>query len=414
MYWAISYFVEVIKLYLAVFCLAGYRVKWEKGKAIYLLLIGLTVIVVSALSLEIKLRTGIITLFILLTIIVLLQKLGDWMKVMCAYLLIGLADAALAGLLCSNMGWSSSQIITNHVQDMLLNSLSLGLLLLLICLKKVSKGLVSDIKINSNIHILILLPGLLGFIVCIIPIQRKALDMGNRRSAGEISLGMVIFLLMLFYCFYYIGKSERQDVIKKECVFLLKRQKQYYEKLLAREEETKRFRHDIKNHLFVLQKLCGVNGQHRGEAYLQGMLKESNRLGIKIETGNLILDIVAEDVLKEEDGILFEWHGLFPANTKISDVDLCVIFSNILRNAREEVLEMAEKKIVVFIKIWKKSLSIICMNPINKDLISEKSGEHRGLGLMNVETIVKKYKGEMEIEKNEEFKVKIVFYDIIV
>lgn len=234
----------------------------------------------------------------------------------------------------------------------------------------------------------------------------------------EISAILRMFILILPLCFLYIEMVKAEKALKEENRQFMEEQKRYYDEILSKERETeietRKFRHDIKNHLFVMKRLFEDNHIADGLRYLQNVLEESSKLGISVETGNCILNIVVEDIIKEEDEIVLRWNGVFPKRTKISDSDLCILFSNILKNAKEEVIELPEKEIVVTIKAWQNSLCVECVNMVNCNRIHTNVEKGKGLGLLNVKNVVKKYDGDMEVQSNEKYIIKILLYDVIV
>ena len=224
----------------------------------------------------------------------------------------------------------------------------------------------------------------------------------------------IFMVVLLLYCCLKLLKREK--MLSEEYKQLVERQKEYYDRVLESgkesEMEMRRFRHDIKNHLFVLKKLFENNDSFGGLRYLENILEESNKTGIKVETGNHILNIVVEDIMKEEDGITLHWNGVFPQKTKIRDCDLCVLFSNILKNAKEEIKDFWDKNIEVEIKEWKNSLCIECRNAVNENRVRGNQ-EGRGIGLVDMKTIVKKYNGIVTSMSDKNYIIKILFYDIV-
>lgn len=238
----------------------------------------------------------------------------------------------------------------------------------------------------------------------------------DKASIIGVFICLSMFIMVLFLSCFYIKLLKREETVREEERQFIERQKKYCDKILVSEKERvmdiRRFRHDIKNHLFVVKKLLEDNDVLGGLKYLQDVLEENNQPGLKIETGNYIIDIVIEDVIKEEDGIVLHWNGVFPQKIKMKDTDLCVLFSNILRNAKEEIMDSMEKEIEVNIRGWKKSLCIECQNVINGNRIRG-DREGSGLGLLNVKSVVKKYRGNIVSKSGEKYMTRILFYDII-
>ena len=115
----------------------------------------------------------------------------------------------------------------------------------------------------------------------------------------------------------------------------------------------------------------------------------------------------------KEDNIAVEWNGCFPERTKIKDTDLSVLFANILKNAKKEIKDMPDKKIAVSVKLLNGAVFVSCRNAVDKTHVRPGGKKGRGLGLMKVKEIMKRYHGDMKIENGEEFMIRLLFYDII-
>lgn len=103
------------------------------------------------------------------------------------------------------------------------------------------------------------------------------------------------------------------------------------------QEETKRFRHDIKNNLICLSDMLSQNKTEEGKEYLKSLLGEVHRLSQKYVSGDEILDsIISSKVcVMEEANIGFSLDGVIAGGLNLESLDICSIFSNALDNAIE-------------------------------------------------------------------------------
>lgn len=219
---------------------------------------------------------------------------------------------------------------------------------------------------------------------------------------------------MLCVCFFSFKKGLDGDKKNKEYEVLIKKQKEYYDGIVRQDGEIRKFRHDIKTQLYCLKRLLEDGNIRGGMQYLRDIVEDYEGMGLKRETGNYILDLVVEDIIKEKDGIILEWNGQFPENTKMKDTDLCSLFANILKNAKEEVRDMAEKRITVTVKLQGGAVFVTCRNLKGRGRRREKGNRERGWGLAKVKDIVKRYGGELKIEDcRGEYVVKILLYNML-
>ena len=112
-------------------------------------------------------------------------------------------------------------------------------------------------------------------------------------------------------------------------------QKTYIAEAQMRDEQTRAFRHDIRNHLSVLHGLLNTENLEAAQSYLQKLENISSFLSFPCPTGNPTIDILLSEKLERAKncGISTDISLLLPANDVIDDFDLCIIFSNALDNA---------------------------------------------------------------------------------
>ena len=211
--------------------------------------------------------------------------------------------------------------------------------------------------------------------------------------------------------------------IYKENVELAKqfldKQKEHYEYLEKRERETKKFRHDIKNHLMILENLLNNNDQEQAKQYLNTMNDQVNAFGTHISVNNGIADAILNKFYAEaqEKGVEIVVNGHFPMECYISAYDICTILSNLLSNSILAEYQCGGERIKIDIRYVSDEVIFIIENDYNHELIIEngefkstkKDAYNHGLGLGNVRDCVEKGGGHMSIStENNRFKVKLI------
>lgn len=201
----------------------------------------------------------------------------------------------------------------------------------------------------------------------------------------------------------------------------MKLQKEYYTELLQQDEKMRRFRHDMKTHIIALQSYCESENNSKMKEYLQDIVKGSAIYEIKAYTGNRAVDAVIRQICDsaEKNKIKVEINGGLSDNLMISDFDLCVVLSNLLKNALEACEKIKEREkcmIMLNVGMYQKQIYISVKNTVTSKIrlegacpksTKEKSLYH-GLGSGNVANIVKKYKGMLEYKCDDEwFEVEI-------
>ena len=139
-------------------------------------------------------------------------------------------------------------------------------------------------------------------------------------------------------------------------------------------------------------------------------------------SGNINIDSILNYKLQEAQskGILISLELKIPYKLNISSLDTVVILGNLLDNAIEASFKVKnDKKIDIKIKYKNSILFIYISNTFNSSIIyegekirttKEDKGNH-GIGLVNIENILKKYNGTMKIYHTEnKFNVDILMY----
>ncbi|MDD6082709.1 MAG: GHKL domain-containing protein [Oscillospiraceae bacterium] len=204
---------------------------------------------------------------------------------------------------------------------------------------------------------------------------------------------------------------------------LLESTESYYKRLLAQEQETRRFRHDIRNHLLCLDMLLKSKKYEEAEEYLEGMSDSVSALKPVVKTGNMLINAMVGDIKSRYPNVSVKWNGHIPDKFCISDMDVCTIFSNLLGNAFENAgLSEENAEVKVTVKILGSIITAIIQNNIAVP-VKEKNGRfethkkdvrNHGIGLQNVERCIKSLNGEIQYSYDDNlFTVEIIIPEAI-
>ena len=202
--------------------------------------------------------------------------------------------------------------------------------------------------------------------------------------------------------------QKKEQLIKTEQV-INEMQKKYYLTLLEKEEETRKYRHDMNNHLLCLREMSDKDSKI--QRYIDELQKQMDNIGGKsYETGSEILNIILTTQLPLNENIKVLTLGKIKADPDISDVDFCIIISNLLKNAIEEVTRnnYSDEYIKIILKTGNTYLIIEIKNP-STALIKTETGKivthkydkkNHGFGLQNVSEAVERNGGTFSIESD--------------
>lgn len=183
---------------------------------------------------------------------------------------------------------------------------------------------------------------------------------------------------------------------------------QYYARLEKNNRNCQAILHDFINHLSCIRGLIELGDKEKLDAYFETLSAEINHLAHEPISGHSVLDVVLNDkrakAIKNE--IDFEFYNDDVSLTFISDLDLCVIFGNILDNAIDSCLKSIDKTISIDIyRGHDKSIVIKITNSCqiepkmeNGSFISDKEdGKNHGIGLKSIRSTVLKYDGQLDL-----------------
>ncbi|MCM1544081.1 MAG: GHKL domain-containing protein [Ruminococcus sp.] len=212
------------------------------------------------------------------------------------------------------------------------------------------------------------------------------------------SIAVVMCVLYLIFKIFYMAHQQNNILAQMEI------QKNFGEKIAINDEELRRFRHDYKNHMIVVNAYLESGRVNEAREYLDSINNSINGVMNNIRTGNFIADAILNNksVLAAKNDTHITFRGLVPADG-IENEDLCTILANLVDNAIEACEKVTgEKKIEIESTIVNGFLILSVSNSTVSDenpklKTTKKDKRNHGIGLKNVERAVKKYGGAMSM-----------------
>lgn len=179
--------------------------------------------------------------------------------------------------------------------------------------------------------------------------------------------------------------------------------------------------HDMKNHLLLLDTYISQAENEKASQYIKNIQDYMHVPGQHVNSGNYEVDAILNYRLEKAKkmGCKTEIKLKVPDCSFMSDFDLNMILGNLLDNALEALEHTKNKYLSVDLKYEKGILVIhICnsydgtLEQSGKEFVTRKQDrKNHGLGLRNVEQIVKKYNGEQVIQtEGSIFKTSVILY----
>ena len=154
---------------------------------------------------------------------------------------------------------------------------------------------------------------------------------------------LAFFLISWSVIFISVNASKKyhkmQNSLKSKYLDV---QKSNYEKILEKDIETKKFRHDIKAHMACIQLLVKDNKIEELQEYINSVKGEMENFNLgKLESGNDVVDAILNHLYQEaaKDNIQININGKLPEDIKVSQFDLCTIVYNSVQNSIDAVKE---------------------------------------------------------------------------
>jgi len=195
-------------------------------------------------------------------------------------------------------------------------------------------------------------------------------------------------------------------------------QENYYMKLLAHQDELRKFRHDLNNHIISVEALIDEGKYDEVKKYfseVKGVFTDGNP---EVKTGNTIVSAIASDYMAKYPDVKLNWNGMFPDELAISNTDICTMFSNVLGNAFENSDKCEkDKNVDVTVETITNSMIVTVRNTVAEKAVvkngafvtSKADKKSHGIGTQNIKKCVELNNGMIEYKFDESmFEAKII------
>lgn len=267
--------------------------------------------------------------------------------------------------------------------------------------------------------------GLIGMMLSSFVLGEIILEQG---SVDDARTWCGIFLLyILNITMFYIIEKINQGYHEKTRNRILEERILMYDKqfLLMKESQNtaKKIRHDLKNHIMLLEHFLSEKKYEDAENYLEQMQEYMQVDGQYVSSGNTVIDAIINYMLQRAEllNAKIEVMVSFPEDSIMNPMDMNILFGNLLENALraiEEIEDEEKRKIGIKINYKKGIVHIHIFNSYegeikrkgNQILTTKNDKIRHGIGLENVRQVVEKYQGNMDIDtRNQLFNVNISF-----
>ncbi|MBQ8247277.1 MAG: GHKL domain-containing protein [Lachnospiraceae bacterium] len=220
-------------------------------------------------------------------------------------------------------------------------------------------------------------------------------------------------ILIAVIIYQRIKEKQREENVNLLLAEQIENTKQHISEVEKLYGDIRALKHDMGNHITVLENLMMKKETEECEKYLLELKAAWSESVAEIKTGNPVTDVILMQKQKEaeEKGIDFRCRFMYPADTNINAFDVSVILNNAIANAFEGVKECENPYISVSAYRKKNAYMMEVINCISKSVeidnetglpetTKNDKGSH-GYGLTNIRKVARKYQGDLEISQNK-------------
>lgn len=222
----------------------------------------------------------------------------------------------------------------------------------------------------------------------------------------------IMFLFGVTVCLIIsmIDNAYQQGVLMKENEikeYVISEQKSVYHLLLEKNQETRRFRHDIKNHLVILKLLLEKDKEEEATQYLEKITDEYDKISVRQnyfddEVVDSILTMLCQRAKERNIEVIVEGNLI---QKKMNVYDLCCILTNAIGNAMEACEKQGVSGPIHVVAQGDEQMQLFLIsNPASEDMYqnilkgnsTKEDTENHGFGIRNMRSAVVRMHGEMD------------------
>lgn len=381
--------------------------------AVYLTVLGIIQLVSSSIAVNsiFSIGTGVTALYLIGRFFLRSQRLVSWLAAVLAFYISQMSF----GIINSLEAVIFPRFIGSPLLYLLLFAMLVLFFILCIFCYYAALKLMSWTEDKQTPYIgLLLFPGLFFFAAELYILHSAYSFFAPSVSLEEIGKHSVLLFLQILglaamlctlYAYRYLCQGLHAQSELRSLSQASEAQKIYIKEARQRYEQTRSFRHDIRNHLSVLDGLLRNGKTDEGREYLKKLEAVSGALSFPYQTGNAVVDILLGEKLGLAEGVSADVSLVLPSPCGIDDFDLCVIFANALDNAITACRSGNETQ---SIRISGKQQGDFYML-IFENTCPDEPMPLAGTGLSNIKAAAEKYHGAVLTEKsNGQFSLNVL------
>lgn len=422
--WEVIYCMEFLKYIMA------YKIstKQEVGKAKKKIGVIFFISFIAILCLR---RTddidNIYILFVVLSVVPLFACMKEGMiervwRILVIFLSVTAIDSVMENFLS---GFIEANNLTSEQEILIWEGMALACMVVVWIISDIINRLLKNRK-KSITHVLVQCAVIFADICLCMCASFVFRDAGENRFhfwLGTFSFIGVVFLGSQIFIILEMNKTLKDGIVQEKLINGM--QKDYYQSILRAEDETRKYRHDMNNHFMVIESYLQKNKLDEMEKYINGLKDSFTSVSMKkYAVGNDVIDAISCYYLPLiDDFVDIDVNGFVKDEMDIDDINLCTIYSNLLKNAVEELqrlradesdnlkleIDFVTGKDFFQIKMKNTTKENAQFNGIMTSTSKDDKKEH-GIGLSNIKRALEKEHGDITLSQLNG----VVFADVII
>lgn len=314
-----------------------FEFKLQSAKKVIIYSFGTIVLLTLSAVFEFNQYLPIYTYISILFILFLVQGNNRITYTLIAEFGVSILDMLVATVWLVFNDQSYAQLADDTIKSLIINSVNIGTIFVVCVIARLFFSKQKHILPQNarRSYLLLFLLGEISLSVFITAFQLKdnSDDQLKKIMAVCLVVGSIIFLLTsMVLIINHISKTHFESISKIN-EKLIRSQERYYTMLLQNEKETRKFRHDINNHLNCMRILFNEKKYNELENYFDKMGISIQNLHSELQIGNDLIGAILKDVSDKHSCVLVDIVGRIPPVFCLDNMDICTIFYNLFENA---------------------------------------------------------------------------------
>ena len=285
----------------------------------------------------------------------------------------------------------------------------------------VARKMIEDENFAQTWYVFWILPVIfIGVNLFMIPKYRGTLYTGRVLQCYIVfSLVLLIILLMFYIMFLMMAVSLNRNARLQQENHFLSLQQERYENLCMAIEEARQARHDIRHHFVRLSTLAEQGDIEKIKEYLSATTGKISDYNLHFCENQAVDSVFGYySTLAKRENIPFHALVSLPADLSIDEINLCLVFSNLLENAIQASVKTAPARRKINVEVYPHHNHLLLIHVENtfdgkiqqkNNIFQSSKRSGNGIGIESVRHIIDKNGGACDFTyKDGIFSAKIM------